>query len=165
MSLMACFVFLQVINWEHTLLIRTDILTPEAADLIERLCCGAENRLGSRGADEIKAHRFFASIQFEGLRKQPAPYKPVIKHLLDTSNFDPVEDGDDDSEVESEIRNTDHLINGKFPEHAFFEFTFKRFFDDAGHPYPAVKQPQLNNITKEEKDSETSSETNAPVYV
>lgn len=154
----------QVINWECTLRIPRDSLSPEAANLIERLCCGAENRLGSRGADEIKAHPFFASIQFEGLRKQPAPYKPIIKHQLDTSNFDPVEDGDENSDVESEFRNLDHLVNGKFPEHAFFEFTFKRFFDDAGHPYPAVRQSQIN-ITKDTKDSETSSETNAPVYV
>jgi len=158
-------VFFQVIHWEHTLRIPLDMLSREAGDLIERLCCGAENRLGYRGADEIKAHPFFASIQFDGLRKQPSLYKPIIKHTLDTSNFDPVDDDDDDSEVDSELRNIDHLVNGKFPEHAFFEFTFKRFFDDAGHPYPAVKGAQMNINTKDDKDSETSSETNAPVYV
>lgn len=142
-------------------MIPRDRLSSEASDLIERLCCGAEQRLGSRGADEIKAHPFFASIQFEGLRKQRAPYIPNIKHPLDTSHFDPVEDEDENSEVDSELRNIDHLVNGKnFPEHAFFEFTFKRFFDDAGHPYPTVKHGKDS-----EKDSETSSETNAPVYV
>jgi serine/threonine-protein kinase LATS1/2 len=33
---------------------------------------------------------------------------------------------------EDKMDNT--LDNGKHPVHAFFEFTFRRFFDDGGHP-------------------------------
>jgi len=34
--------------------------------------------------------------------------------------------------------------NGKHPDHAFFEFTFRRFFDDGGLPYPI----RLNDIER-----------------
>lgn len=86
---------------------------------------------------------------------------------MDTSNFDPVEEREDDSDSENEIRNLDHPLNGKFPEHAFFEFTFKRFFDDAGHPYPTAKYVAERSEITEEKKQETESnvESNSPVYV
>lgn len=44
---------------------------------------------GPSGALEIKSHPFFAGIDWELLAKKeiPAPFKPDIKHPLDTSNF------------------------------------------------------------------------------
>lgn len=91
---------------------------------------------------------------------------------MDTSNFDPVEEREEDSDSENdETRNLDHPLNGKFPEHAFFEFTFKRFFDDAGHPYPTAKySAERNERTErtEEKiklESDSNGESNSPVYV
>uniref|UniRef100_A0A8C6VNU1 non-specific serine/threonine protein kinase n=1 Tax=Naja naja TaxID=35670 RepID=A0A8C6VNU1_NAJNA len=85
---------LKVINWENTLHIPSQIkLSPEASDLITKLCCSAEERLGRNGADDIKAHTFFDSIDFStDIRRQPAPYVPKISHPMDTSNFDPVEE-------------------------------------------------------------------------
>uniref|UniRef100_A0A8D0EJG2 non-specific serine/threonine protein kinase n=1 Tax=Strix occidentalis caurina TaxID=311401 RepID=A0A8D0EJG2_STROC len=85
---------LKVINWESTLHIPSQIkLSPEASDLITKLCCAAEDRLGRNGADDIKAHSFFHSMDFStDIRRQPAPYVPKISHPMDTSNFDPVEE-------------------------------------------------------------------------
>ncbi|XP_060575338.1 serine/threonine-protein kinase LATS2-like isoform X1 [Ruditapes philippinarum] len=158
----------KVIHWEQTLKIpREANLSQSSKDLIIRLCCGPDERLGMNGAEEIKSHPFFSCIQFEGLRKQSALYKPKIRHAMDTSNFDPVEEREDDSDSENEIRNLDHPLNGKFPEHAFFEFTFKRFFDDAGHPYPTAKYVAERSERTEEKkqDTESNGESNSPVYV
>lgn len=157
---------LQVVHWEKTLLIPPGRLTPESENLIEKLCCGADERLGRKGAEEIKQHPFFAPIEFEGLRKQKAPWKPEIKHQLDTSNFDPVDD-DEDSDDDVDKRTYEHhMVNGKYPDHAFFEFTFKRFFDDAGHPYPSVKHSKETLLSKDtDKSLETNSEANSPVYV
>ncbi|XP_052809017.1 serine/threonine-protein kinase LATS2-like isoform X2 [Mya arenaria] len=156
----------KVVNWERTLKIPNGMLNPDATNIIERLCCGNENRLGKNGAEEIKHHPFFAPIEFEGLRKQRAPWKPEIKHPLDTSNFDPV-DSDEESDDEVDKRTYEHhMVNGKYPDHAFFEFTFKRFFDDAGHPYPSIKHTKESLLSKEsDKHSETNSEANSPVYV
>ncbi|KAL5010119.1 hypothetical protein ScPMuIL_012424 [Solemya velum] len=99
----------KVINWEKTLKIPPEVeVSQPAMDLILRLCC-----------------------VFTGLRQQPAPYKPQIRHLLDTSNFDPVESDKvhNSDSVEDFNKMYDHPENGRHPEHAFFEFTFHRFFD------------------------------------
>nr|XP_020474564.1 LOW QUALITY PROTEIN: serine/threonine-protein kinase LATS2 [Monopterus albus] len=127
---------IKVINWESTLQVPAQVkLSPEAVDIIGRLCCSADDRLGANGAGEIKAHPFFAQVDFSSnLRQQPAPYRPKIAHPMDTSNFDPVEeDGCPGacSDSGDSTRALDALCfpHGKHPEHAFYEFTFRRFFD------------------------------------
>ncbi|XP_023241001.1 serine/threonine-protein kinase LATS1-like [Centruroides sculpturatus] len=132
----------KVINWETTLHIpKMANLSTEAADLTLKLCCGPDKRLGKNGADDIKKHPFFVSIDFEGgLRKQPAPYLPKIRHPADTSNFDPVDMDklrSSNSNSSEESPSEEGSENGKHSEHAFFEFTFRRFFDDGGQTYPA----------------------------
>ena len=155
---------LQVTHWDTTLSIPDESrLSPPAVDLIIRLCCDAPNRLGKNGATEIKSHTFFSQLQFDGLRKQKAPHVPKIKHATDTSNFDPVEERDSDTHSDCEIKKLDHPVNGKHPEHAFFEFTFRRFFDDGGHPYPTVKHIKDRDIEAETESN--TSETTSPVYV
>lgn len=149
----------KVINWSESLRIpREANLSPAATDLILRLCCGASERAT---VAEIKQHPFFASISFDGLRHKTPPYKPQIKYATDTSNFDDIDpDKIRGSDSEDEIKKPDHPVNGKHPEHAFFEFTFRRFFDDGGHPYP-VKEPE----SPQEQTEPKTTESNAPVYV
>uniref|UniRef100_A0A8C6TPC6 non-specific serine/threonine protein kinase n=1 Tax=Neogobius melanostomus TaxID=47308 RepID=A0A8C6TPC6_9GOBI len=140
---------LKVINWKSALLVPPAAkLSPEASDLIIKLCRGHEDRLGKNGTDEIKEHPFFKSIDFSSdLRQQGAPYVPTIAHSTDTSNFDPVDpdklwsDDSDDEENHNDTLNG-WFRNGKHPEHAFYEFTFRRFFDDNGHPYSCPKPIQ-----------------------
>ncbi|XP_053148156.1 serine/threonine-protein kinase LATS1 isoform X2 [Hemicordylus capensis] len=135
---------MKVINWKTSLHIPLQAkLTPEASDLIIKLCRGPEDRLGKNGADEIKAHPFFKSIDFSSdLRQQPASFIPKITHPTDTSNFDPVDPDKLWSEdKEGNVNDTLNgwYKNGKHPEHAFYEFTFRRFFDDNGYPYSYPK--------------------------
>lgn len=133
---------IKVINWESTLQVPAQVkLSPEAVDIIGRLCCSAEDRLGANGAGEIKSHSFFSQVDFSSnLRQQPAPYRPKIAHPMDTSNFDPVEEEGGPgawSDSGDSTRTLDLLCSpqGKHPEHAFYEFTFRRFFDDNGCPF------------------------------
>ncbi|KAL2081097.1 hypothetical protein ACEWY4_022950 [Coilia grayii] len=137
---------IKVINWESTLQVPPQVkLSPEAVDIISRLCCSAEDRLGSNGAGEIKAHPFFNQMDFSSnLRQQQAPYRPKIAHPMDTSNFDPVEeeggpgawsDSGDGGSSRGGAYDTLCSPHGKHPEHAFYEFTFRRFFDDNGCPF------------------------------
>lgn len=134
---------LKVINWQTTLHIpKAASLSKEATDIILKLCCGPEERLGINGAEEIRAHPFFKTVNFDSdLRKQLAPYKPVISFPTDTSNFDPIDpDKLRSSDSSDEDKNDDDFGNTTHPDHAFFEFTFRRFFDDGGQAYP-VKIP------------------------
>lgn len=146
---------LKVIHWETTLFIpKHDNFSAEAKDLIMKLCTSHDKRLGRNGAAEVKVHPFFNGVDFEGgLRRQRAPYIPTIRYATDTSNFDPVDpdklrnsDGSDESRSEMGGDGTKH------PEHAFFEFTFRRFFDDGGHAYPT-------KVGMEDNDGQ------GPVYV
>uniref|UniRef100_G3N932 non-specific serine/threonine protein kinase n=1 Tax=Gasterosteus aculeatus aculeatus TaxID=481459 RepID=G3N932_GASAC len=133
---------IKVINWESTLQVPAQVkLSPEAVDIIGHLCCSAEDRLGANGAGEIKAHPFLAQMDFSSNpRQQPAPYRPKIAHPMDTSNFDPVEEeggpgASSDSGDSTRALDALCLPHGKHPEHAFYEFTFRRFFDDNGCPF------------------------------
>lgn len=123
----------KVINWETTLQIPKQAnLSPEATDLILKLCCNAEKRLG-KNANEIKDHPFFQEIDFEkGLRRQPAPYKPRIEYPTDTSNFDPIDPDRLRNSTSIDSSNSDDAADKSKHFHGFFEFTFRRFFDDGG---------------------------------
>ncbi|XP_006832026.1 PREDICTED: serine/threonine-protein kinase LATS2 [Chrysochloris asiatica] len=166
---------LKVINWESTLHIPAQVkLSAEAQDLITRLCCAADSRLGRAGADELKAHPFFSAIDFSSdIRKQPAPYVPKISHPMDTSNFDPVdEEGPWDQASEDSTKAWDTLTsaNNKHPEHAFYEFTFRRFFDDNGYPFRCPKPSEAEATSSESANGENTgvgdqTEGCQPVYV
>ena len=71
----------------------------DARDLIERLLCDVDQRLGTAGAPrEIKAHPFFAGVRLgQPVPRQRAPYVPDVDGELDTQNF---EDFDEDEEHE-----------------------------------------------------------------
>ncbi|KAF5102564.1 hypothetical protein D0Z00_000274 [Geotrichum galactomycetum] len=58
--------------------------------LIGLLDRNPETRLGVHGAAEIKAHPFFAQIDWHRLmaKKYAAPFKPAVESAADTSNFD-----------------------------------------------------------------------------
>lgn len=97
------------------------------------MCKSEDERIG-KNVDEIKNHPFFQQIDFtKDLRSQQAPFEPKIIHPTDTSNFDPIDpdklrdstsDGDDS--FGSELFDS----SSKPFHHGFFEFTFRRFFDD-----------------------------------
>ncbi|KAF2430893.1 kinase-like protein [Tothia fuscella] len=68
-----------------------DIVPPAARDLLARLLDrDAANRLGAKGASEIKAHHFFHSIDWRKLleRKYEPTFKPSVVDPRDTANFD-----------------------------------------------------------------------------
>ncbi|XP_013188176.1 serine/threonine-protein kinase Warts [Amyelois transitella] len=122
---------LKVINWESTLHIPDAAnLSRESKDLILKLCSGQDTRLGNH-ASEVKNHPFLKTIDFEkGLRRQPAPYIPRIDFPTDTSNFDEIDPDKlrNSGSTDSNKSDSELLDNKTF--HGFFEFTFRRFFDD-----------------------------------
>ena len=55
-------------------------------------------RLGSgpNGAEDIKAHHWFTGFDWKALeeRKMRAPFLPRLKNMMDTSNFDELDEAD-----------------------------------------------------------------------
>ncbi|XP_018323190.1 serine/threonine-protein kinase Warts [Agrilus planipennis] len=144
----------KVINWETTLHIPKQAnLSKESTDLILKLCTNADKRLG-KNATEVKAHPFFSGIDFEkGLRRQPAPHIPKIDYPTDTSNFDPVDPDKLRNSNSIDSSASDEILDSSRPFHGFFEFTFRRFFDDGGGPV-------FNRINLDD-----TSDNQGPVYV
>jgi len=98
------------------------------------LCTCKENRLG-KNADEVKIHPFFQDIDFErGMRRHNPPHVPRIQFSTDTSNFDPIDPERLQNSDSSDPDNRSSDSDGNRPFHGFFEFTFRRFFDDGGGP-------------------------------
>ncbi|MBA0830477.1 hypothetical protein Goarm_015009 [Gossypium armourianum] len=60
----------------------------EAQDLIDRLLTeDPHQRLGARGASEVKQHVFFKDINWDTLARQKAAFVPSSESALDTSYF------------------------------------------------------------------------------
>lgn len=67
-------------------------LAPHSIDLLKKLICDADERLGRNGVDEIKAHPFFKTVEWDKLRDMQAPYKPTVTSEISNENFDHFEE-------------------------------------------------------------------------
>ena len=78
----------KIVNWRTYLRFPPEAeaaLTPAARDFIARLLSDVEERLGSHGgAAEIRAHPFFAGLDWGRLYDVRPPYRPAVEHELDT---------------------------------------------------------------------------------
>ncbi|KAH7847273.1 hypothetical protein Vadar_024038 [Vaccinium darrowii] len=78
----------KIVHWRNHVKFPEDAkLTPEAKDLICRLLCDVEHRLGTGGANQIKAHPWFKDIVWDKLYEMEAAFKPEVNGELDTQNF------------------------------------------------------------------------------
>lgn len=83
----------KILHWKKTFVIpREANLSKEAVDLIRKLICEPQSRLGNRGAEEIKRHPFFSGVDWENIRNSPAPWVPLLNEEWDTVNFDKFEE-------------------------------------------------------------------------
>lgn len=84
-------------------------LDDDTKDLITKLICDREVRLGKNGAQEIKNHKFFEGVDFENIYKMKPPFMPKLNDAEDTTYFITEEDDDHTQRV----ANQRNAINNK----------------------------------------------------
>jgi len=81
------------LNWRKTFVIPPEAnLSAASIDLLRRLICDTNERLGVNGVEEIKAHPFFAGIDWRRIRDKKAYFIPELKTPTDTCYFDTFEE-------------------------------------------------------------------------
>ncbi|XP_060119079.1 serine/threonine-protein kinase MRCK beta isoform X6 [Heteronotia binoei] len=120
-------------------------VSEEAKDLIQRLICSRERRLGQNGIEDFKSHAFFEGLNWDNIRNLEAPYIPEVSSPSDTSNFDV----DDDV-----LRNPEMIppgshtgFSGLHLPFVGFTYTTESCFSDRGSLRGVM---QSSSITKDE---------------
>ncbi|KAL9537829.1 Serine/threonine-protein kinase [Mucor bainieri] len=133
----------KIMDWPNYLEFPDDRpMSVEAEDLIRRLICDADSRLGTgkHGIQEIKSHPFFYGFDWSSVRdttRNMSPHVPELKSITDTSYFP----------VEGELGSLSEIHQHSYPEEeddrnsmdeddefdqqqkdlAFVGYTYKRF--------------------------------------
>ncbi|GMG99128.1 hypothetical protein Nepgr_000968 [Nepenthes gracilis] len=151
----------KIVHWRNYLKFPEDAkLSLESKDLICRLLCDVEHRLGTGGAEQIKAHPWFKDVMWDKLYEMEAAYKPQVNGELDTQNFMKFDELDPPTPSKAGSGpSRKMLLTPK--DLSFVGYTFKNFdavkglnssLDDSGMNY-ATKH------TSDEMDSLTLSST------
>ncbi|WKX88405.1 hypothetical protein Q1695_008219 [Nippostrongylus brasiliensis] len=127
----------KIVNWSRYLDVSPRAggghLSRDCIQLIQRLCCDRTGRIGKGGAREVMEHPWFRGIDFKNLRSTRAEFIPRVEHAEDTSNFEAVEINESPFET----------LGKRAPNNpAFYEFTFRHFFDTDGQGCPSLRSPQ-----------------------
>ncbi|KAI7866881.1 AGC/NDR protein kinase [Spinellus fusiger] len=117
----------KIMNWRDTLQFPEDQpISREAEDLIRRLICDPDYRIGRNGANEVKSHPFFYGVNWDTLRSEPSPHVPQLKSITDTSYFPTDELENVPQVVDNSVMGYSEAVNAQ-KDLAFVGYTYKRF--------------------------------------
>ncbi|XP_077252859.1 uncharacterized protein LOC143892258 [Tasmannia lanceolata] len=134
----------KIVNWKTHLKFPDEAnLSPEAKDLISKLLCNVGQRLGTKGAEEIKAHLWFEGVQWDKLYKMEAAFIPAVNDELDTQNFEKFEESGSQSQSSSKSGPWRKMLSSK--DVNFVGYTYKNF--------EIVNEHQLAGISELKKKS------------
>ncbi|CAL4952070.1 unnamed protein product [Urochloa decumbens] len=116
----------KIVHWRNHLKFPEDArLSNEARDLICRLLCDVDHRIGSSGADQIKAHPWFQGVAWDKLYEMEAAFKPQVNDELDTQNFMKFEELENPPARTGSGPSRKMMLNSK--DLSFVGYTYKNF--------------------------------------
>ncbi|XP_061097663.1 serine/threonine-protein kinase MRCK beta-like isoform X2 [Conger conger] len=113
-----------------------------ARDLIQKLVCSRERRLGQHGIGEFQAHPFFSGLDWDSIRSAEAPYVPEVSSPTDTSNFDVDDDMLKNPDLGPPVSHTG--FSGQHLPFVGFTYTTDSPFSDCGCLNPDGGAVQLD---------------------
>lgn len=159
---------LKIINWRQFLRFPSrPAVSREAQDLIEKLICDKDARLGGSADDalDIKKHPWFSGIDWDNLSRTRAPFFPELKNEMDTSYFDEVDEKEveemfkssEDPPAQEEEGDVDPEVLEMRKRLAFVGFTF-RGFSKKMKPKQMVEQNYLQQQQQQQLQKTSSSQ-------
>ncbi|KAL3582276.1 hypothetical protein D5086_016608 [Populus alba] len=129
----------KIVNWRNHLKFPEEAkLSSEAKDLISKLLCNVDQRLGTKGADEIKAHPWFKGIEWDKLYQIKAAFIPEVNDELDTQNFEKFEEADDQIQTSAKSGPWRKMLSSK--DINFVGYTYKNFEIINDHQLPGIAE-------------------------
>eukprot|EP01018_Ginkgo_biloba_P030240 Gb_06623 [translate_table: standard] len=129
----------KIVNWRTHLKFPEEAkLSAEAKDLVSKLLCNVEHRLGTKGAHEIKAHPWFKGVQWDKLYQMEAAFLPEVNSELDTQNFEKFEEAGPQMQSSSRSGPWRKMLSSK--DVNFVGYTYKNFEIVNDHQVPGVAE-------------------------
>ncbi|KAI3772972.1 hypothetical protein L6452_04168 [Arctium lappa] len=149
----------KIVHWKSHLKFPQEAqLSLEAKDLISKLLCNVNCRLGSKGADEIKAHPWFKGIDWDRIYQMEAAFIPEVNDELDTQNFEKFEESEHQIKSSSRSGPWRRMLSSK--DINFVGYTYKNFEIVNDYQVPGMaelkkkkakpKRPTIKSLFEEE---------------
>ncbi|KAH9729299.1 AGC kinase family protein [Citrus sinensis] len=134
----------KIVNWRTHLKFPEEAkLSIEAKDLISKLLCNVNQRLGAKGADEIKVHPWFDGVDWARIYQMDAAFIPEVNDELDTQNFEKFEESDNQTKTSSKTGPWRKMLSSK--DINFVGYTYKNFEIVNDYQVPGMAELKKTN--------------------
>ncbi|XP_039032555.1 serine/threonine-protein kinase tricornered-like [Hibiscus syriacus] len=141
----------KIVNWRTHLKFPEEAkLSAEATDLISKLLCDVNHRLGSNGAGEIKEHPWFQGVDWDRIYEIDAAFIPEVNDELDTQNFEKFDESEEMCSRPSKSGPWRKMLSSK--DVNFMGYTYKNFEIANDFEVPGMAELKKKN-TKSSKPS------------
>ncbi|KAL5702316.1 non-specific serine/threonine protein kinase [Ranunculus cassubicifolius] len=157
----------KIVNWKTHLKFPDEVrLSREGKDLICKLLCNVDQRLGGKGASEIKAHPWFNGVEWDRLYQMEAAFIPEVNDDLDTQNFEKFEEADQKNETSAKTGPWRKMLSSK--DINFVGYTYKNFEIVNDYQVPGIAElkkksskqtrPSIKTLFEEEPSDDSSTQ-------
>ncbi|XVF72027.1 hypothetical protein PTKIN_Ptkin12aG0088400 [Pterospermum kingtungense] len=158
----------KIVNWKTHLKFPEEAkLSPEAKDMISKLLCNVNQRLGSNGAGEIKDHPWFQGVDWDNIYQMEAAFIPEVNDELDTQNFEKFDESESQSHTPSKSGPWRKMLSSK--DINFVGYTYKNFEIVNDYQVPGMaelkkkstksRKPSIKSLFEGESESSDTSDS------